>query len=252
MIVREGAPRRHPRRATARCSRRAHAPMVLGVDPTSLRPQDEKQWPQLAALIGMPRAGAAQNLSHQVTASPRRRLPFRRPRRRRSPRAWCSISTLAPRPTPRAASRDGRGRRRRGRFHARRERPAGDSLGEAARRRARAALRGDREARDQGRLRRSRLPPRVSEQAARGAHHRLRERQQEAVAGIEAYADFYLRGQNGWRVGERDGRNRELPQFLTRQVPPSDGYSVDAFRSTRSCRTSWSRNSRTSRRRSSR
>jgi cell division protein FtsI (penicillin-binding protein 3) len=51
-------------------------------------------------------------------------------------------------------------------------------------------------------------------------------RQQEAVAGVEAYADFYLRGQNGWRVGERDGRNRELPQFLDRRVPPADGYSV--------------------------
>jgi cell division protein FtsI/penicillin-binding protein 2 len=51
-------------------------------------------------------------------------------------------------------------------------------------------------------------------------------RQQDAVAGIEAYADFYLRGQNGWRVGERDGRNRELPQFLDRRIPPSDGYNV--------------------------
>src|SRR5687768_7066139 len=29
---------------------------VLGVDPMSLRPQDQPQWPQLAAMIGMPEA----------------------------------------------------------------------------------------------------------------------------------------------------------------------------------------------------
>lgn len=48
----------------------------------------------------------------------------------------------------------------------------------------------------------------------------------EPGAGIEAYADFYLRGQSGWRVGERDGRNRELAQFRSREVPRVDGYSV--------------------------
>lgn len=52
------------------------------------------------------------------------------------------------------------------------------------------------------------------------------DRQQHAVTGIEYYADFYLRGHNGWRVGERDGRNRELPQFTTRHIPASDGYTV--------------------------
>jgi cell division protein FtsI/penicillin-binding protein 2 len=51
-------------------------------------------------------------------------------------------------------------------------------------------------------------------------------RQQQAAAGIEAYADFFLRGQQGWRLGERDGRNRELPQFGVREVPRSDGFNV--------------------------
>lgn len=51
-------------------------------------------------------------------------------------------------------------------------------------------------------------------------------REGKGVAGIEAYADFYLRGQDGWREGERDGRNRELAQFQTREAPRSDGYSV--------------------------
>ncbi len=44
--------------------------------------------------------------------------------------------------------------------------------------------------------------------------------------GIENYADFYLRGRDGWREGERDGKGREVAQFRTREVPASDGYSV--------------------------
>ncbi len=51
-------------------------------------------------------------------------------------------------------------------------------------------------------------------------------RQHEPVTGIEANLDFYLRGQLGWRVSERDGRGGELPQFLTRQVPAANGYNV--------------------------
>lgn len=48
----------------------------------------------------------------------------------------------------------------------------------------------------------------------------------EAVDGIERYADFYLHGRDGWREGERDGRGREAAQFRTRDVPAADGYSV--------------------------
>jgi cell division protein FtsI/penicillin-binding protein 2 len=46
------------------------------------------------------------------------------------------------------------------------------------------------------------------------------------AAGLERFADFYLRGQNGWRESEKDGRQRELAQFRSREVPASDGYSV--------------------------
>jgi cell division protein FtsI/penicillin-binding protein 2 len=46
------------------------------------------------------------------------------------------------------------------------------------------------------------------------------------VTGIENYANFYLKGQNGWWIGERDGRNRTLAQFSTRDVPKADGYDV--------------------------
>ncbi|MEI6862313.1 MAG: penicillin-binding protein 2, partial [Verrucomicrobiota bacterium] len=40
------------------------------------------------------------------------------------------------------------------------------------------------------------------------------------------YADFYLRGADGWRESEKDGRGRELAQFRTLEVPAADGYTV--------------------------
>lgn len=48
----------------------------------------------------------------------------------------------------------------------------------------------------------------------------------DPAAGVENYADFYLRGRDGWREGERDGKGREVAQFRTREVPASDGFSV--------------------------
>ena len=47
-----------------------------------------------------------------------------------------------------------------------------------------------------------------------------------AVQGVERWADFYLRGQEGWRESEKDGKRQELPQFRTREVPASHGYTV--------------------------
>ena len=48
----------------------------------------------------------------------------------------------------------------------------------------------------------------------------------QAAAGIESFADFYLRGQDGWRESEKDGLRRELAQFRTREVAATAGYSV--------------------------
>ena len=45
--------------------------------------------------------------------------------------------------------------------------------------------------------------------------------------GIERYMDFYLRGQDGWRLSERDGRRRELAQFRSREVASVDGLNVE-------------------------
>jgi cell division protein FtsI (penicillin-binding protein 3) len=48
----------------------------------------------------------------------------------------------------------------------------------------------------------------------------------EPAAGVEAFADFYLRGQDGWRESEKDGLRRELAQFRNREVTATAGYSV--------------------------
>lgn len=47
-----------------------------------------------------------------------------------------------------------------------------------------------------------------------------------AASGVERFADFYLRGQDGWRQMERDGRRRELAQFRIRDVSPRAGLNV--------------------------
>jgi cell division protein FtsI/penicillin-binding protein 2 len=52
------------------------------------------------------------------------------------------------------------------------------------------------------------------------------DRQERPVAGMEHYADFYLRGENGWLESEKDGKSHELAQFRTREVPAVDGFSV--------------------------
>jgi cell division protein FtsI (penicillin-binding protein 3)/stage V sporulation protein D (sporulation-specific penicillin-binding protein) len=51
-------------------------------------------------------------------------------------------------------------------------------------------------------------------------------KQNVPAAGVEHYMDFFLRGQDGWRESERNGRRQEQAQFQTRDVPPVDGYDV--------------------------
>lgn len=51
-------------------------------------------------------------------------------------------------------------------------------------------------------------------------------REETPVMGVERFADFYLRGLDGWRESERDARRRELAQFRSREVPATDGFKV--------------------------
>ncbi len=45
--------------------------------------------------------------------------------------------------------------------------------------------------------------------------------------GVELLADYYLRGQDGWRVSEKDGRRREMPQFRSMEFASKDGLNVE-------------------------
>jgi len=46
------------------------------------------------------------------------------------------------------------------------------------------------------------------------------------VTGVERFMDFWLSGQNGWSESEKDGRRREIAALRSREVPATDGYSV--------------------------
>ncbi len=48
-----------------------------------------------------------------------------------------------------------------------------------------------------------------------------------ATMGAERFADYYLKGQDGWKESEKDGRRREMPQYRTVEVVPKDGLNVE-------------------------
>lgn len=45
--------------------------------------------------------------------------------------------------------------------------------------------------------------------------------------GVELMANYYLKGQDGWRESERDGRRREMPQFRSVEVLAMNGLNVE-------------------------
>ncbi|MDR3316987.1 MAG: penicillin-binding protein 2 [Puniceicoccales bacterium] len=47
-----------------------------------------------------------------------------------------------------------------------------------------------------------------------------------ACYGVEKFVDFFLRGQDGWVLSEKDGLRRELRQFRSRGVPCVDGCNA--------------------------
>lgn len=52
-------------------------------------------------------------------------------------------------------------------------------------------------------------------------------KEETPVTGIERFFDYYLRGQDGWRETEKDGKRRELAEFREREVESSDGLNVE-------------------------
>lgn len=193
--------------------------IVLGVDPSALRPQDERKWPQLAALIDVPEAEL-------------RRIFLTKSRPVPAPTAAAAapaglVFNFGPAPAPAPAAG-----------------PATDAEPDDAELDAPAAGRRV--------IRWAKLRDEISESTyaqilqlgIKGVYGRSEyrraypnnqlashivgyvNREQQAATGLEAYADFYLKGRDGWRLGERDVRGRELAQFRIRHVPASPGYSV--------------------------
>lgn len=193
--------------------------MILGVDPISLRPQDESKWPQLAAMLQMPEPELRRifNTKYRTVAvagtggragaenAPSAGVVFN------APSAGVSESAGDDEEIEEAPDEQGQ---RAIRWVKLRD-GISESLYDQIEKLGVHGVYGQRVYR------------RVYPNNELAAHLiGYVDRQQQAVAGMEYYADFYLRGHNGWRVGERDGRNRELPQFTTRHIPAADGYSV--------------------------
>ncbi|MBX3750864.1 MAG: penicillin-binding protein 2 [Opitutaceae bacterium] len=194
--------------------------IVLGVDPQVLRPEDEAKWPQLAALLDKPLAEVRAVLLTKTR--PAITVPTAVAAAREAP-AGGLVFNLAPEAAPAA------------------DEPVDDTV-------------TDEEPDEQGRrpIRWAKLSEAVEESVydqvlklgIKGVYGTRVYRRAypnnglaahlvgyvnkagEPASGVEAYADFYLRGQNGWRESERDGRRLELAQFRTREVRPVDGYSV--------------------------
>ncbi len=191
----------------------------LGVDPELLRKSDEARWPELAALVGMPLSDLRTILNTRYRTVP---------------------AAAAPPPAPAIPALDfGIGRKAA-------EEPAdpGETADET--------VVGDPDTNGRRPVQWARISDNVPESAyaaitklgIRGIygnrvyrrvypHNELAahiigyvNRKEDPVTGVELFADFYLHGQDGWVESEKDGRQVELAQFRTREVPSADGYSV--------------------------
>jgi len=45
--------------------------------------------------------------------------------------------------------------------------------------------------------------------------------------GVELLADYYLKGQDGWKESEKDGKRREMPQFRTMEFSSQNGLNIE-------------------------
>lgn len=201
----------------------------LSVDPWYLRAGDEAKWPQLAALIGMPlpelreifttkfrpAAPAATVAPASLDQPPGLVLNLRSGAEPKTETGRDAVSQA----DGAASNKDGENELDPSGQVRRRNSPLSKSITES--------LYAEIQKLDIRGVKGERIYRRAYPQRQLGAHVvGFVNRSQEPATGIERYADFYLRGQNGWRESERDGLRRELAQFRTREVPRSDGYSV--------------------------
>jgi cell division protein FtsI (penicillin-binding protein 3)/stage V sporulation protein D (sporulation-specific penicillin-binding protein) len=160
----------------------------IGLDPHMLRPEDEARWPDLARLLGI-----------KVE----------------------DIRAAAARRTPEASDDDGRDAKPVQWVKLAEGVDESVYEGDPARQ-----IPGIKDLKIRG-VYGNRVYRRFYPQGSLAAHAIGYVNQEEVpAAGVEHYMDFFLRGRNGWRESERDGRRQELAQFRTREVPPVDGYDV--------------------------
>jgi cell division protein FtsI/penicillin-binding protein 2 len=203
--------------------------IVLGVDPQSLRKEDEKKWPQLAELIGVPLADLTKILltksrpvaqaNASTASSPAKpgdlvinlNLPAKAPADKTA--AGTAATEVAADDTVLDDNADENG-----------QRPIRwAKLSETVEESTYAKI----QALDIKGVYGQRAYRRAYPHNSLAAHViGYVNKQGEPAAGIERYADFYLHGRDGWRKGERDGLRRELAQFRTRDVPAADGFTV--------------------------
>jgi cell division protein FtsI/penicillin-binding protein 2 len=214
--------------------------IILGVDPQSLRKEDEKKWPQLAGLIGVPLPELTKILlTKSRPVVPTNASPASSPAKPgdlvinfalhpepadRAPLAAAAAKSAAPTSTVATADAESD------------DTVVDDTPDESGQRPIRwAKLSETVEESTYTQIQALDIKGVYGQRAYRRAypHNALAahvigfvNKQGEPAAGIERYADFYLHGRDGWREGERDGLRRELAQFRTRDVPASDGFTV--------------------------
>jgi cell division protein FtsI/penicillin-binding protein 2 len=199
--------------------------IVLGVDPQSLRKEDEKKWPQLAEMIGVPLAELRRVFLTKTRATtPAKPLLAATPAVGAAPAVPVLFKSPVAPATVTASANDDDDTQVDENVDVNGERPIrwaklSESVPES--------MYGRIQALDIKGVYGSRVYRRAYPHNSLASHIiGYVNKVGEPAVGVERYADFYLRGRDGWREGERDGRGREIAQFRTREVPAADGYSV--------------------------
>jgi cell division protein FtsI (penicillin-binding protein 3)/stage V sporulation protein D (sporulation-specific penicillin-binding protein) len=199
---------------------------ILGADPQALRPEDEAKWTELAVLINEPAAEVRQILSTKTRPA----SAMRTPGAASTAPASSVVFNLAPDSAPKDPTAEDAA------AETADDTVVDDAPDASGGRPIRwAKLKEDLDEETYGKVMALGIKGIYGNRVFRRVypHNGLAadivgyvNKAGVAAAGVENYADFYLRGQDGWREGERDGLRRELAQFRTREVEPVDGFNV--------------------------
>ena len=177
--------------------------IVLGVDPQALRPEDEAKWPELARLVGLPAAELTRILRTKTRSF--EEMPAA------APSGPTTLPAITLSQDVDEAAPSGERVIRWAKLSESIEESTYDEI-------LKLGVKG---------VYGTRSYRRTYPRNGLAAHViGFVNKENTPASGTEAFADFYLRGQDGWRESEKDGLRRELAQFRTREVRPTDGYSV--------------------------